>query len=122
MKTKVKSLFLSVLLLLFSTFSFISCSTSKTYEDQFLGFWICSSGGKIISYQFKQNDDGTYYALGSTKYGSEPQSTYWFDEFSASRTVLTLKQKGGKQMKYYYSFEGEYLYLDGLEFERLNYE
>ena len=40
-----------------------------------------------------------------------------FDEFSASRTVITFRQDG-KQTKNNYYFEDGYLYIDGLEFEK----
>ena len=116
MKLRVKSLILSIFLIIFTTVSFISCST--TYEYLFLGTWVCASGYQQIFYQFKKKDDGTYYAFGSTKSGSGTAKDYMFDEYSATRTVLTFKQSGGKQTKHNYYFEDGYLYIDGLEFEK----
>ena len=93
-----------------------SCETSN-HEDKLLGTWVCSSGGKTIMYTFEKEENGDYTAVCATTYGSSSPSIYMFDEFSASRTVITFRQDG-KQTKNNYYFEDGYLYIDGLEFEK----
>jgi len=118
---KLSSLLISVLLICTLTFAFAACSSSnyEDYEDELLGRWVTSSNGKTIMYSFDKESDGTYKAACATQssWSSSP-SIYMFDEFSASETVITFKQDG-KQTKHYYHFADGYLYIDGLEFEKM---
>ena len=99
-------------------FAVTSCSFGN-YEDKLLGQWGCHSGGKSIIYEFEKNDQGDYTATCGTSNGIGSPQIYMFDEFSASSSVITFKQ-GGKQTKHNYSFEDDYLYIDGLEFEKID--
>ena len=89
-------------------------STSKQYEEQFIGKWATSSGSKAIIYSFYE-EDGVYKA-GCVTSG---YNVYQFDKYTATGKTITLYQDG-KTTKYYYSFEDGYLYMDGLEFEPFN--
>ena len=86
-------------------------------EDKFLGTWVSSSGGTTIMYTFKKDTDGTYSASCSTSQSYGTPKVYLFEKYTASGKVVTFYQNG-KQTKNYYSFEGGYLYLDNLEFEK----
>ena len=88
-------------------------SSSGAYEEKLLGTWVCHSGTNTIMYVFEKEADGTYTAGCITSSG-----IYAFDEFSASKRVITFRQNG-KQTKHNYFFEDDYLYIDDLEFERV---
>lgn len=114
---KIFTLFLTIATML----SLFSCSPqAKNYEDELIGKWGCHSGGKSIIYFFEEDEDGSYTASCATSYGGSAPQIYMFDEFSASKKVITFKQDG-KQTKHYYYFEDGYLYIDDLEFEKLDY-
>ena len=97
-------------------FCFVAC-TQSTKEDQFLGTWITSSGNDMIMYTFSKDADGNYSAVGGGWNNGTRFGPYLFDRYSASDSVLTFYQDG-KSTKHYYSFKGEYLYIDNLEFEK----
>lgn len=112
MKKIILALILSCLVLL--TACSANNSTSKQYEEQFIGKWATSSGDKAIIYSFYK-EDGVYKA-GCVTSG---YNVYQFDKYTATGKTITLYQDG-KATKYYYSFEDGYLYMDGLEFEPFN--
>lgn len=88
-----------------------STKTSKNYEEQFIGKWATGSGSTAIIYSF-YIEDGEYKAGCVTS----DYDVYEFDKYTATGKTITLYQNG-KTLKYYYSFEDGYLYMDGLEFE-----
>lgn len=110
---------LAILISLVLMVSVVACSESTSnYEDKFIGNWGCISGNKSIMYFFEKDDNGNYTAMCATTVGGD-HNMYAFDKYTASSKVITLYQDG-TATKYNYSFEDEYLYLDGLEFEKVD--
>ena len=115
----MKKLLSVILVLIICLVTICSCESASNgnYEEKLLGTWVTSSGGETIMYFFEKEDDGTYTAGCITQHKDYSRETYMFDEFSASRTVITFRQDG-KQTKNNYYCEDGYLYIDGLEFEK----
>ena len=102
---------LFILVLCFIALLTACSSNSKQYEEQFIGKWATSSGGKSIIYSFYEKD-GEYKAGCVTN----DYTVYQFDKYTATGKTITFYQDG-RTTKFYYSFEDGYLYMDGLEFE-----
>lgn len=115
-------IYISILICI-SIVSFSACSINDVgssngdaYEEKLLGTWVSQSGKNTIMYVFEKDSNGQYTASVITSSGGTPD-IYSFDKFSASKRVITLNQNG-KQTKWNYFFEDEYLYIEDLEFEK----
>ena len=111
MKKKNHVLFILIFILIWIfamliSFSAFSANDGKpeisSNEEKLLGTWICQSGKNTVMYVFEKESNGQYSASLSTSSGSTPE-IYFFDEFSASKRVITFRQNG-KQTKHKYFF------------------